>query len=88
MLAKIGTMILKKNKQEMMSYVQNISRGEVYKHLIDNFCIQYYLTKPLLPVYRQHITRMRILAHNLNIEKGRYTEENRLCSFVTLPMFN
>ena len=42
-------------KQEMMSDVQNISRGEVYKHLIDNFCIQYYLTKPLLPVYRQHI---------------------------------
>ena len=40
-----------------------------------------------MPVYRQHITRMRISAHNLNIERGRYTGENRgnrLYSLCTL----
>jgi hypothetical protein len=71
------------HKQEIMSRISSISRGEIYQHLIDNFCLQYYLTKHINPVYKMYITRFRLSSHNLNIEQGRYVNvirERRLCT--------
>ena len=39
-------------KQEMLSDIGNAARGELYQHLIDNFCKQYYLVKPIPNMYK------------------------------------
>ena len=45
--------------------------GNLYRHLVDNFCLQFYLCKPIDFKYKKFITRCRISARNLNIETGR-----------------
>ena len=34
-------------QQNMLSRIQNTTRGALYKHLVDNFTIQFYLQKSL-----------------------------------------
>ena len=46
-------------------------KGLLYQHLIDNFCVQFYLNKPIELRYRKYLTKFRISSHSLNIEKGR-----------------
>ena len=36
-------------QQNMLSIIQNTTRGALYKHLADNFTIQFYLQKSLNP---------------------------------------
>jgi len=61
----------------MLSKISSASQGRVYQHLINNFCLQYYLCKPVNPAYKKYITRFRLSSHNLNIEQGHYRNENR-----------
>ena len=61
----------------MLSRIQNTTRGALYKHLLDNFTIQFYLQKSLNPTYRKYLSKFRLSAHSLNIEKGRYNNTNR-----------
>ena len=52
--------------------------------MVDNFCLQYYLTKGIPELYRNCITKIRLNSHNLAIESGRFTgitRLNRLCIF-------
>ena len=46
-------------KQEMLGDIGNAAKGELYQHLIDNFCIQYYLVKPIPNMYKKCIARYR-----------------------------
>ena len=74
-------------KQNILSYINESARGNLYRHLVDNFCLQFYLCKPIDFQYKKFITRFRISAHNLNIETGRYYNENRnnrLCTLCNL----
>ena len=64
-------------KQHILSYINESARGNLYRHLVDNFCLQFYLCKPIDFQYKKFITRFRISAHNLNIETGRYYNENK-----------
>ena len=64
-------------KQELMSDIENSSRGHLYQHLIDNVCLQYYLSKPVNRISQKYIAKYRLSAHNLNIERGRYQNINR-----------
>ena len=63
----------------MMFSIHNISRGNTYQHLVDNFCMQFfYLLKPIDDVYfyyKNYITRIRVSSHCLNIEHGRRNTE-------------
>ena len=71
-------------RQEMMSNIHQVSRGYTYQHLVDSFCMQYYLLKPLDDICKKYIARFRMSSHCLNIEHGRYRNElreNRLCTF-------
>jgi len=55
-----------------------------YQYMVDNFCLQYYLTKGIPELYRNCITKIRLSSHNLAIESGRFTgitRLNRLCIF-------
>ena len=71
-------------QQNMLSRIQNTTRGALYKHLVDNFTIQYYLQKSLNPTYRKYLSKFRLSAHSLNIEKGRYNNTNRRDRICTL----
>ena len=70
--------------QEIFTAIQNVSRGENYKYLADNFGTQHYLTKSINELHRKCITRIRLSSHNLNIETGRYRHESRTDRRCTL----
>ena len=71
-------------QQNMLSRIKNTTRGALYKYLVDNFTIQYYLQKSLNPTYRKYLSKFRLSAHSLNIEKGRYNNTNRRDRICTL----
>ena len=58
--------------QERDTILDNSSKCNIYKHLIDRFCLQYYLTISMPNCYTILITIFRVSAHTLLIEKGRY----------------
>lgn len=51
----------------------------LYKHVVDHFCLQVYLKKPIHVKYRKLITRLRLSSHDLKIETGRYDNLTRDC---------
>ena len=56
----------------------------LYRYLTNKLCLQSYLQKPIALKYIQLITKYRLSAHLLMIEKGRFTQlarEQRLCIF-------
>ena len=91
-------------KQNMIAHISNSSKGFLYQHLIDNITIQFYLRKSIENKFTKFITRFRISAHNLGIEKGRHRNlerRNRLCNIcdkgviedefhfiLTCPLYN
>lgn len=57
----------------------------LYKHVVDNICLQRYLTKPLF--YRKFLTKLRLSSHNLYVETGRYygiERASRKCNLCVL----
>ena len=73
--------------QELLSKLSSSPRSFLYQYYIDNFCLQYYLCKPILSVYRKQISCIRLSSHSLKIESGRYTNtqrNNRLCTCCNL----
>ena len=74
-------------RQTLLSDISRSSKGFLYQHMVDNFTMQYYLCKPVPAIYKKYISKFRLSSHNLNIEKGRYTNENRrnrICTRCTL----
>ena len=54
----------------------------VYKHLTDNFELQYYLRKNITPNFQKLLCKIRISCHPLAVETGRYSNTpraQRLC---------
>ena len=58
------------------------AKGNLYKHLINEFRLQTYLTQPLDFRYLKEIAKMS--AHKLNIELGRYNNIERSERICTL----
>jgi len=54
-----------------------MSRGFLYQPLSNDFVLQPYLSKSVDTRLLQHVARIRLLAHNLNIERGRYYNVER-----------
>ena len=54
----------------ILAKLSNSNKSILYQHLIDNECLQYYLTKPRnhIHVFKGYITMFRISAHKLFIE--------------------
>ena len=58
----------------------------MYKYLVDNFCLQFYLEKSIPKLYKKCITKIRVSSHNLCIESGRHKNiprDNRFCKTCT-----
>lgn len=72
--------------QQLVEQINSSSRCYFYKHIIDQFSLQYYLTKSIPSTYKKQITRIRLSSHRLAIESGRHTnvpKERRLCKFCS-----
>ena len=43
-------------KQNILSYINESARGNLYRHLVDSLCLQFYLFKPIDFEYKKFIT--------------------------------
>ena len=62
----------------------NHNKLRTYSTLKNSFCLEPYIKLVKNRSQRMHITRLRISAHNLNIERGRYQGiaiEQRVCKY-------
>ena len=76
-------------KQNILCEINSSSKCRVYKHLIDHFTLQSYLTKKIPMQYKKLICKLRLSSHCLVIETGRYKNvplERRLCPLCTLDV--
>ena len=61
----------------------------VYKHLVDHFCLQFYLCKPIPVICKKQICKIRLSSHNLFIESGRsqnIPRSERICQLCNLDI--
>ena len=68
--------------QERNMFFDSSSKCTIYKHLVDNVQLQFYLTKNLSPQCIRFLTKYRLCSHKLNIEYGRFIKKaknERLC---------
>ena len=64
-------------KQQCYNRITATAKGNLFKHLINEFRLQTYLTQPLDFRYLKEIAKIRMSAHKLNIELGRYNNIER-----------
>ena len=79
--------ILDMHIQNIMCSLENSPKCILYRHHVDSFCLQYYLTKPLDLYSKQLIARYRTSAHSLCIETGRHNNiprNMRICKYCNL----
>ena len=72
--------------QNLQSKIQCELKCYMYKYLVDNFCLQFYLEKSIPKLYKKCITKIRVSSHNLCIESGRHKNiprDNRFCKTWT-----
>lgn len=81
-LCLVKQRLLDQCKQNLLSQIKSSSKCYVYKYLIDDVCLQFYLTKPISAPLKNLISKLRLSAHCLAIESGRYKKvekQNRFC---------
>ena len=70
-----------------LTEISDSPKCRLYRNIVDYFCIQLYLKKPLHAKYKKAITCLRLSSHDLKIETGRYNNtirDNRKCDLCTL----
>ena len=72
--------------QEWFAYIGNSSKLLLYKEIKSHFGYESYLDNIVTKKYRSILTKIRLTAHNLKIETGRYARNpierrERLCVF-------
>lgn len=71
-------------QQDCTEKIKNSSKGHVYQYLVDNLCLQPYMHKPVSLTTLNTIAKIRLSAHDLSIERGRYiniARNDRKCTF-------
>ena len=71
-------------KQRILCNISNMKKCFLYKHIIDKISLQHYLKKCIPKKCVKYITMLRLSAHYLSMETGRYqgiNTVNRLCQF-------
>ena len=72
---------------ETNTFFNESPKCHLYRYIFDNNVLQFYLDRPLNYIYKPYICKMRISAHNLNIETGRFYNlyrHERVCSMSNL----
>ena len=84
MLLQIKHRIFDQEKQLILSKLSDMTKCNLYKHLIDRITLQHYLTKYIPKKYMKCLTMFRLSSHSLSVETGRYhgiLNVNRTCNF-------
>jgi hypothetical protein len=79
--------LLYQTKQELNSLLEASSKCIVYKCIVSNIDLQFYLQKNIPAMFQKCITKIRLSSHNLFIETGRYTgivRNERKCTIFNL----
>ena len=63
---------------EMNTFFNESPKCHLYRYMFDNNVLQLYLDRPLNYIYKPYICKMRISAHNLNIETGKFHNLDRM----------
>ena len=72
-LSIIRQRLLDQTKQELNSLLEASSKCILYKYIVSNIDLQFYLQKNIPAIFRKCITKIHLSSHNLFIETGRYT---------------
>ena len=75
-------------KQLCYSKTMSTPKGLLYQHLLYEFRLQKYLRLPMETRYIKEICKIRICAHKLNVESGRYRNIERSERICTLCNVN
>ena len=81
-LLKIKQRIFDQAKQNLLYEIQTSAKCTLYKHIIMNITLQFYLCKHIPAHYKKYITKLRLSSLDLEIERGRYNKierSNRIC---------
>lgn len=74
-------------KQELHFVLDASQKCRLYKYVVSNVELQFYLQKCIPVVYRKFITKIRLSSHNLCIETGRYhgvDRKDRYCYMCSM----
>ena len=63
---------------EMHTFFNESPKCHWYRYIFDNNVLLFYLDRPLNYIYKPYICKMRISAHNLNIETGKFHNLDRM----------
>jgi hypothetical protein len=79
-------------KEKTLKQFENIQKNKTGKlHYLSNilriFKLQNYLESPLTKEHRSFLSKIRISAHSLNIETGRYTLEQCIVTISDILVF-
>jgi hypothetical protein len=72
---------------EINTFFNESPKCHLYRYIFDNNVLQFYLDRPVNYIHKPYICKMRISAHNRNIETGRFYNLNRhesVCSMCNL----
>ena len=75
--------------QHTFSIFESSNKCLLYKHIIDHITLQSYLIKPLPLKHKKLICKLRLSAHTLLIETGRYRgirHNQRICPLCKLDV--
>ena len=75
--------------QERCGDFDKSSKCTIYKNLVDNLTIPFYLRKSIPSKYIHFVTKIRMSSLQINIEQGRYTNiprNERMCSSCELNL--
>ena len=73
-------------KQQCYNRITATAKGNLYKHLINEFRLQTYLPQPLDLRYLKEIAKIRMSANKRNIELGRYNNIEGQKEYVLCAM--
>ena len=76
--------LLDQTKQELNLLLDASSKCILYKYIVSNIDLQFYLQKHIPAMFRKCIAKIRLLSHNIFIETGRYTGIDRKCILCNL----
>ena len=81
-LSVIKQRIFDQARQTILNEIQTSSKCMLYKQVVDDISLKFYLSKNIPPHYKKSITKLRLLSLNLETERGRYYKierNNRIC---------
>ena len=68
--------------QSFYTDMANSTKCLLYKNIVDNFTLQFYLCKPIPITFKKQLSRIRLSSHQLLVEAGRHyniSRNERIC---------